>query len=214
MLPVYFIAHIPVNWKSLTTYCVGTGIIMGLSLPIIKFITRFIYKNYATPAGLYYVLIGRDWNTAVVPLIVMVTAIILKNMLLKRNPQNIVLINFSIYAGLLYVMTCQRFLFQRIATMFFTSAILLIPEILKSVGIDEKIAEEYSQLKSSFKSKKSGGAKKKTLQESRKLKSSLNFHKYYYRYAVAVVLFVGIIYQEWILMANRINLIPYTTFLK
>ena len=209
MIPIYFISHIKINWKSLTAYSVLTAFIMGLSWPLFYFITQFTFKAYRTQEGLYY-MNGRDWQTAAIPVITMITALILKKFILQRDPKNVVLINFSVYSGLLYIMTCQHFLFQRFGMIFFTSTILLIPELLASVGVDNGQVEVQSI--ESSKVYKNKEQKKKALQERRQIKSNQNMHKYIYYYAVAAVLFIGLLYNVWILMANRVNLIPYVTF--
>jgi hypothetical protein len=210
MIPVYFIAHIKVNWKSLTTYAGLSALIMIFSWPLFNFITKFAFQQYATQEGLYYMM-GRDWQTAAIPVVTTVTILILKDFILKRDQKNIVLINFSIYSGLLYIMTCQHFLFQRFGMMFFTSAFLLIPEMLASVGVN---AEQVQALNSTenLKNYNNKEQKKKALQERRQLKSNQNMHRYIYYYATIAVLFIGFLYNVWILMQNRINLIPYVTF--
>lgn len=212
MILAYWISYLPVNWKTITAYLVGMGVVMAFSLQMFQFITKYIFTYYATD-GAYYILVGRDWNTALIPVLTAVTAVILIKPLLRRNPANLVLINLSIFAAVLYIMTCQRFLFQRIAMMFYAAAILLIPEILKSIGADSKEADEYQQLKSEMKKQKSSQDKKKAFAESRKLKASLNTRKYIYYYSVAAVLFFGFLYNAFLLIANRINLTPYTTWL-
>ncbi|MBW7571980.1 hypothetical protein [Caproiciproducens faecalis] len=108
-------------------------------------------------------------------------------------------------------MTCQHFLFQRFGMIFFTSAILVIPELLASVGVDSEQLEVLQDTES-LKVYKNKEQKKKVLQERRQIKSNQNMHKYIYYYATAAVLFIGFLYNVWILMANRVNLIPYVTF--
>lgn len=210
MIPVYFIAHIKINWKSLTAYAGLTALVMALSWPLFNIITKYVYQYYATQEGLYY-MNGRDWQTAAIPVITTTTILIVKDFLLKRDPNNVVLINFSIYSGLLYIMTCQHFLFQRFGMMFFTSAILIIPELLASIGV-ESIQTEPANNTDNLKNYKNKEQKKKALQERRQTQAQVNMHKYIYYYAVAAVLFIGFLYNVWILMANRINLIPYVTF--
>ncbi|MDF1494083.1 EpsG family protein [Caproiciproducens sp. CPB-2] len=210
MIPLFFIARIKVNWKSLTVYGGLTALIMGLSWPLFNLITKYVYKYYATKEGLYYMM-GRDWQTAAIPVITTVTLLIVKKFILQRDPKNVVLINFSIYSGLLYIMTCQHFLFQRFGMIFFTSAILIIPELLASVGVNNEQVDVLRDTES-LKIYKNKDQKKKALQERRQIKSSQNMRKYIYYYAAAAVLFIGFLYNVWILMANRVNLIPYVTF--
>lgn len=108
-------------------------------------------------------------------------------------------------------MTCQHFLFQRFGMMFFTSAFLLIPEMLASVGVDSEQVEKLNNTET-LKAYNNKEQKEKALQERRQIKSNQNMHKYIYYYATAAVLFIGFLYNVWILMQNRINLTPYVTF--
>ncbi len=212
MIPVYFIARIPVNWKSLLTWSGLAVLVTALSWPLFNFVTKYAYKDYATQSGLYYML-GRDWQTAAIPVATTVVILILKPFILRRDEKNTVLINLSVYSGLLYIMTCQHFLFQRFGMMFFTTLVLLIPELFASIGV-QSVQAETLEKSESLKSYRNKAEKKKALQERRKVKSQINTHKYIYYYALAVLVFVGYLYNIWILLANRINLIPYLTFLK
>lgn len=209
MIPVYFIAHIKINRKSLLTYAGLTALVMAFSWPLFHLVTKYVYQYYATEEGLYYMM-GRDWQTAAIPVITTITILILKDFLLKRDSQNVVLINLSIYSGLLYIMTCQHFLFQRFGMMFFTSAILIIPELLASVGVESVQADAVGS--ENIKAYRNKEQKKKMLQEHRQLKSQINMHKYIYYYTAAAVVFIGFLYNVWILLQNRINLTPYITF--
>lgn len=211
MIPVYFIAQIPINWKSLLTWSGLAILIMALSWPLFDLVTKYIYQYYATNQGLYYML-GRDWQTAAIPVITTVVILILKQFILRRDERNVVLINLSLYSALLYIMTCQHFLFQRFGMMFFTTTVLLVPELFASIGVQSVQADALENAES-LKSYQSKAERKKALQERRKIKSQINTHKYIYYYALAVLIFVGYLYNVWILLADRINLIPYVTFL-
>ncbi len=210
MIPIYFIAHIKINWKSLTTYAGLTALVMALSWPLFHLITKYVYQYYATQEGLYY-MNGRDWQTAAIPVITTVTILILKNFILKRDSKNVVLINLSVYSGLLYIMTCQHFLFQRFGMMFFTTVVLLIPELLASVGVESVQADAFTGSEN-LKGYKDKAQKKKALQERRQAKSQVNMHRYIYYYATGAVILIGFLYNTWILIQNRINLIPYVMF--
>lgn len=209
MVPVYFIARIPVSWKSLLTWSGLAAAVVALSWPIFNLVTKYVYQYYATNQGLYYMM-GRDWQTAAIPVATTAVILILKPFILRRDQTNTVLINLSVFSGLLYLMTCQHFLFQRFGMMFFTTVVLLIPELFASIGV-ESVQADALQSAESLKSK-SRTDRKKALQERRKIKSQINTHRYIYYYALAVLVFVGYLYNIWILLANRINLIPYLTF--
>ena len=210
MVVLYFIAHIPVNWKSLTAYGVLTALVLIFSWPIFHFVTQFVYQYYATEEGLYYMQ-GRDWQTAFVPVVYMLVIVGLRRYLLRRDEKNVVLVNFSIYAGLLYIMTCKHFLFQRFGMLFFTAAILVIPEFLTSIDMDRE-ALKALQENSVVKKVKNKQERKKAALEERQKRAALVNQKYYYRYSVAAVVFIGLVYYFWILLQDRTLLLPYLTF--
>lgn len=210
MVVLYFIAHIPVNWKSLTAYGVLTALVLIFSWPIFHFVTQFVYQYYATEEGLYYMQ-GRDWQTAFVPVVYMLVIVGLRRYLLRRDEKNVVLVNFSIYAGLLYIMTCKHFLFQRFGMLFFTAAILVIPEFLASIDMDRE-ALKALQENSVVKKVKNKQERKKAALEERQKRAALVNQKYYYRYSVAAVVFIGLVYYFWILLQDRTLLLPYLTF--
>lgn len=206
MIPAYFIARLPVNWKWLSVYAVATILIMSFSWQLFFFVTEDlgIFSHYATVEGIYY-MNGRDWNTAVVPVLSGIAGIAGSRLILKRNPDAGPLINFSVYSMLLYIMTCQHFLFQRLATMFFTTTILLLPMLIKCADPDaEKLAQIESRINQSQISEK---AKQKEIAQKKKEL------KYYYYDFVAAAIVVGFLYLWWQLSANRIALVPYVTFL-
>ncbi len=210
MVVLYFLAHIPVNWKSLTAYGVLTALVLIFSWPLFNFVTQFVYQYYATEEGLYYMQ-GRDWQTAFVPVVYMLVIVGLRQYLLKRNPKNVVLVNFALYAGLLYIMTCKHFLFQRFGMLFFTAAILVIPEFLVSIDANREELTELEQGGAARVVKKNAG-RKKTAIEIRERRSALRNRKYYYLYSVAGLVFIGLVYYIWILMQDRTMLLPYLTF--
>ncbi|MCI1966648.1 MAG: EpsG family protein [Oscillospiraceae bacterium] len=212
MIPVYFIAQIPVNWKSLLSYSGMAILVSALTWPLFHFVTQYVYRAYATQQGLYY-MIGRNWQTAAIPVITAAAILILKPFILRRDERNCILINLAVYSGLLYIMTCQHFLFQRFGMMFLTTAILTIPELFASIGVQSVQADALPQVKN-LKGLRNKAERKKAFAERRKLKMQINTHKYVYYYSLAALVFIGFLYHIWILLANRINLIPYMTFLK
>lgn len=210
MIVLYFIAHIPVTWKSLTVYAALTALVLIFSWPLFHLVTQFVYQYYATEEGLYYMQ-GRDWQTAFVPVVYMLVIVGLRRYLLKRNPKNVVLVNFSLYAGLLYIMTCKHFLFQRFGMLFFTASLLVIPEFLVSIDANR---EELLELEQGGAAKVAGknANRKKAAIARREQRSTLRNRKYYYLYSVAALVFVGLLYYTWILMQDRTALLPYLTF--
>ena len=126
LIPFYFLAQVPICWKTLAVYGTGTILIMAFFWPIFEFITQFVYQFYATEEGLYF-LRGRDWQTAFIPVSLAVVALLLKGRLLRQNPQNGALVHLAVCTGLLFILTCQHYIFQRIGNIFFAGAIFFAP---------------------------------------------------------------------------------------
>lgn len=210
MIPIYFIAQIPVNWKSLLSYSGLAILVSALTWPLFDFVTQYVYQAYATQNGLYY-MIGRDWQTATIPVITTVVILILKPFILRRDGRNSVLINLAVYSGLLYLMTLQHFLYQRFGMMFLTTVVLTVPELFASIGVMSVETDAALQM-GNLKSIRNRAERKKAIQERRRLKMQINTRKYIYYYSLATLVLIGYLYNVWILLANRINLIPYVTF--
>ena len=103
-------------------------------------------------------------------------------------------------------LTCQHFLFQRLAMMFFTTTILLIPMLIQcSYPDEEKISLLELRINQSQLSAKA--KEKEIFQKTKEL-------RYYYYDFIATALVVGFLYLWWQLSANRIALVPYVTFLQ
>ena len=187
-----------------------TALILIFSWPIFNFVTQYIYQYYATEEGLYY-MNGRDWQTAFVPVVYMVVVVGLRRFLLRRDPDNVVLVNFSLYAGLLYIMTLKHFLFQRFGMLFFTAAILVLPELLMAVDADREELSVLEQGKAAPKAANKA-VRKQAERERRAMKTELRSRKVYFHCAVAGLVLIGLIYYVWMLMQGRTMLLPYLTF--
>ncbi len=204
LLPVYFLVQIPLSWKSFAVYASGTVLILLFSTPILGFITRYVYQGYTEDS---YFLRGRNFNTAYIPLILLVVTLLMRQTVLRRNPKNMVYLNFVCYAGLLFILTLKHFIFQRIALVFLPAAIFLIPEILNAIRVDEHMLEELSKLETGPKTKK-----KQTLQKRGKLKNEVRDARSIYYATIGFVLFGGFLYHLFLLYANRLLIVPYVTF--
>ncbi len=102
MLPFYFLAWIPINWKSLLSYGVATVLVMIFSWQLFYFVTDTlgIFSFYNTFQGMYY-MNPRNWQTAAVPVLCGIASVVLARLLLKRNPKNLVYVNFAVFGALL-----------------------------------------------------------------------------------------------------------------
>lgn len=209
MIPIYFLAQIKIDWKPITFYSVATFLILYFSWDLFNFVTEFAFQHYRTEDGMYYMM-GRDWPTAFVPVLMAVATLVFRDYLLSRSPSNKVLINFSVYSGLLFIMTTQHFLFQRLGVMFFTAAILVVPELVAALRDGKENAPVAAPGKDIFGFRAKRENMRKVSKPTQKMR--MVQQKHMYRYAVSIVMVVGFVYHLWILVQNRINLIPYLTF--
>ncbi len=161
-----------------------------------------IYFLATLPVNKSYFMQGRDFNTALIPVIVGALAVVLKGKLLERNPGNIVLINFSVYAGLLFVITVKHFVFQRVALIFLPAAMLLIPEMVKCMIRPEW--EKEAADTSGQKYEKRGGS---YVRKRDNLKTAQEM----YRLTMGMLMAASVLYFFFLLNTNRLDLVPYLT---
>ena len=212
MLPLYFVARIPLNWKSLLAYSGATALILIFSWEIFFFITNTLgwFEFYATWQGQYY-MNPRNWQTAAVPVLCGIMAVILLKMLLKRNPKNLVYANFAVFGAFLFIMTCKHFLFQRFGVMFFTPAILFVPEML-ACALPEQETELVKEAETQ--KAKDKASHKAELKARRQMNIQHNNRMNLYHWGIAGVATVAFLYNLFLLYANRIDLVPYVSWLQ
>lgn len=210
LLPFYFFARLPINKLTLGIYGAGTAFVMIFSWPIIGFITQYVYKFYAPGQEGAYYLRPRDLNTALVPVVVGVVALLLHERLLARKPENLVLINFACYSAMLFILTMKHFVFQRIGLLFLpTAALFLIPEMVKVYQVDK---EKYLQIDTEYKNADKG-RQKQLLHDYNASKRERQEAGMAYNTAIGLVIFLGTLYMLFLLNVNRLTIVPYTTFL-
>ena len=188
MLPVYFLAQIAINRISLGVYGGMTILVLVFSWQIFNLVTQFVYQYYATDQNLYFMQ-GRDFMTGFIPVLAMVLMIAFQKLLLKKNPRNVVLVNIAMYAGIFFIFTWKHFLFQRIGNIFFTAAILYVPDLLtalQATGTEEEKQRRFLAGKGSWRN-------------------------YGYVYGIIAMIILGLIYYFWFIQQNRINLLPFYT---
>ncbi|MEG2124701.1 MAG: EpsG family protein [Hydrogenoanaerobacterium sp.] len=206
LIPVYFLAQLPLNKISLSIYGVGTLLFVLFSEPIIAFVTKYVYTDYQV--GTYYTM-GRDLQTGFVPILLFLVVYLLRGKLLERNPQNLPLINLSLYSAMLFIVTYRNFIFQRFALMLLPVSMLLLPEIMQCLAVKE---DDRLELELASKALKSGaGDKKRALQKYGEIKARLHDTRAMYFAAIGFMIFGGLFYYLFLLTANRLLLVPYAT---
>lgn len=204
LVPIYFIANLPLNKITLSIYSLGTLFVLLFSEPLLTFFTTYVYKQYTLDN---YFTGGRSVNTSFIPILTFIGALFLAKRLLERKPQNIVLLNFSAYAAFLFVLTLKHFVFQRIALIFLPAAILLLPELLASVRPNPADYPELVEYDSLDKAKQ-----KQLLYKYTQVKKRFDDDHSAYMLTLGTVLTAGWIYYLFILLANRLLHIPYVFF--
>lgn len=203
LIPIYFVANLPLNKIILSVYGAGTLLVLLFSEEIIDFTGKYIYESYQP--GSYYMR-GRNYSTAFIPVVLFFVALIMKKALLKRNPKNIVLLNFSCYAAALFVITLKNFIFQRVALIFLPAALFLIPEMINALAVDESKYAELQKENMDRTKKKQSLQKLGALREQRKSELTL------YYTSMGLILAGCILYFLFLLVANRLLIVPYVTF--
>ncbi len=204
LVPCYLLAWLPFCWQTLAVYAGGTLILLFFTDPILDLVTRFVYTIYT--ADNYYRAVGRDIQTAVVPVLLFVVAVLLGRRLLRRNPANLPLIHFSCWSACLFLLTLKSFIFQRLALIFLPVAVLLVPEILNACGPEPDELTEFEQLRSAGKGKKLSA---RALKQKARLRDDWSM----YYSALCFILFVGWMYYLFLLVSNRLLLVPYAAIL-
>lgn len=203
LLPIYFIANLPLNRIMLGVYAGGTLLLLLISEPLLAFVTKYVYKIYQP--GSYYTM-GRDYSTAVFPVVTFILALLLMKKLLALRPENRVLINYACYAGFLFVLTLKHFIFQRIALLFLPAALLLIPEFLRCVFPDSAKQEKLRGLLALDNSRK-----KQNREKIGELRLELKNEMALYYTVLGLILAGCMVYFLFLLTSNRLLLAPYHT---
>jgi hypothetical protein len=179
--------------------------VSAFTWPLFNLFTKIsVFSSYATEEGLFFMR-GRPWYMALVPAIVCAAAILFKKFILARDSRNVVLINFSIYTSMLYILTCQHFLFKRVGMMFISSVMLLIPELIK--GLSAKAENHTMADAAAIQQNTTDGVRQQGKRDK------IHWEKHFYYYAVSAVIVIGFLYEMCILTANTILVVPYYTFI-
>ncbi len=201
-VPVYWLVKLPLNWKTYILYGVGTVFVLIFSEPILGFVTQFIFKDYQL--GTYF-LQGRNVNTALMIVAFCAVFILAKNQLLQRSKENLIDLNLYLYATILFIWTLKHFVFQRVGLLFLPIAVFLIPELIMSCLPEKK---DYQLLSMTMEQAKKKGLQGKYQEEKRKYDGEKSLF-----YTVLGLTILGcVLYQLFLLSANRLNLVPYELF--
>lgn len=214
VLPVFFIARLDINWKTLSFYVSITLLAYIFCDHIINFITQYIYTEYNLQTGeLRKFMGGMPWSFVLVPFIYCLTAILMKNKLINKDPGNIVLINFSIYTLSLWILMTRHLLLERPSNYLYISSILLGAEIISYLNPNESIYQKITEIKQSISQMKKKNIKGKALEiKNHELKKSQEEYyelKSYYISAIVTILFIGFLNQIFAISRSNHLVSPY-----
>lgn len=207
-IPVYFLAQLAMDWKTYSFYGFCLAVYFLFSQQMLLVVTQYVYTGYQIGQDGSYFLQGRDVPTAVIPVLFFIVVVLMQKPLLARNPQNLPLMNLSMYCAALFLMTLKHFLFQRLALVLLPVSMLLLPELTRCLAISPEQQRELDQLRTAVKA--GTGNKKVNLQRYGELRGQLRDKRAMYYACIGFILFAGFLYYTWLLSANRLNLVPYT----
>ena len=214
MIPVFFIARLNVNWKMLTLYGSLTLLAYIFCDYAINFITQYIFTAYNLKTGeLADFMQGMPWPFVLVPFIYCLTAILMKNRLLNKDPKNIVLINFSIYTLALWTLMTRHLLIERPSNYLYISSILLGAEIVSILNPNESTKQKITDIKQSISQMKKNDIKGKSLEiknhELKKAQEEYSELKSHYITAIISILIFGFFNQIFAMSHGNHKVFPY-----
>lgn len=198
LIPIYFVARLPVNKISLSLYGAAVLLVLFFSEPVLHLMIRYIPALSAYGPDSYFMQ-GRPWVYLFFPLIFLLVTLLLKNKLLERNPDNIVLINLYTWGSMLFIVVIKHFMAQRVALTLLPVILLLMPEIFQALGVNE---EKYAELSTTT---GAGTLRYRQLKAQRKSEYESQ------RALTGMLTIVCCFYLLFMLRFNGLRLSPYVT---
>lgn len=201
LLPVYFIVTIPPSKWMVGLYSAAMLSVIFFSEVFLKWVVVLIPRFSSYTPDSYYMR-GRNVNTVMIWIIILLIASLLYKKLLERDQNNLVLFNLFLYGTLIMSLTVKHFVFQRVALIFLPVSMLLIPEMVQSLLPAPDLLQALDNVKNS----KLNGQQMAALK--RDVKDATRMH-----YSVMGLLMLLVVMEYlFLLHANRLLLVPYTPF--
>ena len=197
MLPVYLLARMPLRRWTLVLYGIGAVAGLLLAVPMVYLLARFFAPVYLDDPQFFE---GRNLQTAVVPIGVCLLALFSRGALEERGREESCrpLLHFSVYSAILFAMTLEVFLYQRVALLFFPFSLYLVPEL---VCCRQASRKDWGLERTSRGSP-----------EYRRREQGYLDARFTYRAILWGVIVAALLYQLFLLFANRLGLVPYRVF--
>ena len=201
LLPVYFIATIPPNRWVIGLYATAFLTVLFFSETFLKWVVELVPRFSMYTPDSYY-LRGRDINTVIIWVLLLVVAALLYKKLLERDKNNLVLFNLFLWGTLVMTLTMKHFVFQRVALIFLPFAVLLIPEMAESMLPPQELRDAVEKAKANKMNSQQIAAQKRRLGDDTRMYYSI----------MGLLMLLVILEYLFLLNANRLLLVPYTPF--
>ncbi len=129
LIPVYFIARLPVNRYTGALYAGGTLFTFLFSDYIMDFVLQYVFTYYAGNS-IYYN--SSSFLYVMIPVVIAVATIALRGRLCREDPENIVYVNLMIYGGFFSLLMTRHFILERFSLYFMVVSILVIPLLVQT----------------------------------------------------------------------------------
>lgn len=201
LLPVYFFVTIPPNKWMIGLYSAFFFSVVFFSEIILQWVIKFVPRFAQYTPDSYYMK-GRNINTVIIWVVMLLLASLLYKKLMERNKSNLVLFNLFLYGTLIMSLTVKHFVFQRVALIFLPFSVMLIPEMVQCL----LPASNLQNMIDNAKSNKLNGQQLAALK--REQKDSIRMH-----YSIMGLLITLVVLEYlFLLYANRLLLVPYIPF--
>lgn len=209
MLPVYFLARIPFNGKTVAVVCTVAllGFIFAPQLLVV--ITRYIYTGY-NPESLYGQ--GAPLLYGLFPTVVFAAAWCFKRRLLKAGADNRVYLNLALYAAVSSLFIARVYIAERFAVYFFLPAIVLVPNMLCTLRPDGSELEAYRISRERLrllKGSQKAAAQQKTAAQTARMKDA----RVLFGFAVGLCVFISLLYHLFAFSQGFYHVQDYQTVL-
>lgn len=207
MLPIFFIAQIKFNWKSVSALGGITLICFIFASDIINYVSKLLNWGYS---DLSKYVQGTLIIYGIFPTFVFIAAWCFKKKLLEQDPTNNVYLNFMFYSCVISLFIARVFIVERFAVYFFLSSIVLIPNMVMTLKAPQEKLAAIEAAKSEIKILKGSQLKTKQ-QELSKLSNEVKDSKVFLGFALGCVIVFTLFYHMFGFANNFYKVQNYQT---
>lgn len=216
MLPVYFFTHLPPGRKTGIFYASATVLLYITSVPILDFVTRFIFTSYnkSNPAGYFYIdpANGFPLYFLLVPGVIFGGCLALYASWKTRDKDAALLMNLMTFNFIIWIFITRHFILERFSLYVNIYALLAVPAALSVLRAPAEDYAKLAEMKAAVSTPGKKGRPKPKEEQARlkQLEQKISDHKKYYWSAVAAIWLLTLIYNEYGANVNHFhNVFPY-----